>query len=345
MIPRLLLLLVLSWPAVAAAVEARIADVSRIEIVLEFDVAPVVTVGDTVELSYRAGSMEMLLGRYRLREQQGNRMILTTLSTVNPPTKGMRVVVSKAAPLVSSGQTALPPQPEPSPAAPPQAAGEGRVVGVSGGNVELAFSSGTRVQVGDRYSLAFEAPRIGRVPIQGVWRVTRVEGERAFADAEGSAGQPRAGQVAIPLRAEATAAPSATGKPAEQTGGSLFPNPPPGSFDEYLKGTSQPPPPDTPLKPGWIGLQMQGLTPDLARSLNLPADQSGILVADVVAGGPAEHAGLRSGDVLLDVDGRVLTPPQLAEQVRQARPDTVIRLRVWRDGRRMFIAVRTAARP
>jgi hypothetical protein len=260
----------------------------------------------------------------------------------------MRVNVNRAVPLTL-------PLPMPAPAAATTAAGEGRVERVSGNSVELAFPPGTSVRVGDRYSLAFEAPRVGRVPIQGVWQVKRIDGVRIYAEAVGLAGQPRAGQVAIPSQISAkpeageTASASSFPIAPEHSGGvGLFPNPPPGSFEEFLAGKpAQPADPPTAAQGGasWIGLNLQGLTTDLAQSLNLPAGMTGILVADVMEGGPAAGAGLRPGDVVLDVDGRVLAPHQFSDQVRQSAPGTILRVRIWRDGQRLFIAVRTAAKP
>jgi serine protease Do len=51
-----------------------------------------------------------------------------------------------------------------------------------------------------------------------------------------------------------------------------------------------------------IGMNVQAITPDLASGLKLARD-SGVIVADVVPGGPADEAGLRPGDVILSLDG------------------------------------------
>jgi serine protease Do len=54
---------------------------------------------------------------------------------------------------------------------------------------------------------------------------------------------------------------------------------------------------------GFLGVSIQDITPDLARSLKL-ADVKGALVADVTAGGPAEAAGVKRGDVVMRYDGK-----------------------------------------
>ena len=53
---------------------------------------------------------------------------------------------------------------------------------------------------------------------------------------------------------------------------------------------------------GWIGVMIQKVTPDIAESLGLPGAK-GALVADVVKGGPAEGAGIKTGDVIVSFDG------------------------------------------
>jgi Do/DeqQ family serine protease len=53
----------------------------------------------------------------------------------------------------------------------------------------------------------------------------------------------------------------------------------------------------------WLGARLQSVTPEMARSVGLETP-SGALVADVWAGGPADRAGIRQGDVIVSVDGR-----------------------------------------
>ncbi len=54
---------------------------------------------------------------------------------------------------------------------------------------------------------------------------------------------------------------------------------------------------------GWIGIGVQDLTPELAKSLGL-ASTEGVLVADVTKGSPAEHAGIKNGDVITAFQGK-----------------------------------------
>jgi serine protease Do len=54
----------------------------------------------------------------------------------------------------------------------------------------------------------------------------------------------------------------------------------------------------------WLGIRGLSLTPEIAETMDLPADQQGVLVAEVVDSTPAEQAGLRGGDESLDVDGQ-----------------------------------------
>jgi serine protease Do len=59
------------------------------------------------------------------------------------------------------------------------------------------------------------------------------------------------------------------------------------------------------VQKGWLGVQIQPVTAPLARSLGLP-DAAGALIGNVVEGSPAERAGLRSGDVIVEFGGRTV---------------------------------------
>ncbi|WP_373049269.1 DegQ family serine endoprotease [Vulgatibacter sp.] len=96
---------------------------------------------------------------------------------------------------------------------------------------------------------------------------------------------------------------------------------------------------------GWLGVAIQDLTPELARSLKLPQKSKGALIADVVAGGPAERAGLQHGDLVVSVDGREIDDyAQLSRTIALLPPGKAIRLGVLRDGKRTDVDVAVAAR-
>jgi serine protease Do len=95
---------------------------------------------------------------------------------------------------------------------------------------------------------------------------------------------------------------------------------------------------------GYIGASVQDVTPDIADSLGV--SQSGALVADVTPGGPAYAAGVRSGDLILKVDGRPVTNgADLTRQVGGVHAGDTIRLDVIRNGQTRQIAVRSGLRP
>jgi serine protease Do len=81
---------------------------------------------------------------------------------------------------------------------------------------------------------------------------------------------------------------------------------------------------------GQIGARTQALTPDLAPAFGLDTP-AGALIVRVDAGGPAAAAGLRSGDVVLSVDGsRAMAYAEIQERVAAWRPGSSITLGIWR---------------
>lgn len=94
---------------------------------------------------------------------------------------------------------------------------------------------------------------------------------------------------------------------------------------------------------GWIGVQIQPVTADIAEGLGLKASQGALvaaLVAAPQAGSPAAKAGILSGDVITAVDGKALKDARdLARLIGGMMPGTTVKLTVWRKGEEKSMAV------
>ena len=96
---------------------------------------------------------------------------------------------------------------------------------------------------------------------------------------------------------------------------------------------------------GYMGVLLTDVTPALQRSLGLGTSR-GALVQDVTGGSPAERAGVRAYDVILDVAGHDIgTNEELIRDISARQPGSVARLGVMRDTRRLTLAVKLAERP
>jgi serine protease Do len=83
---------------------------------------------------------------------------------------------------------------------------------------------------------------------------------------------------------------------------------------------------------GRLGVQIQALTPELAKSFRLE-NTNGVLVASVEPGSPADKAGLQAGDVILTFNGKpVQNANELPRVVAATKPGTTVALEVWRGG-------------
>lgn len=90
---------------------------------------------------------------------------------------------------------------------------------------------------------------------------------------------------------------------------------------------------------GWLGVSIQNLTPDLAESLGV-AEVRGALVSEVMAGSPAEQAGIRRGDVILSYNGQaVKESSDLPSLVAETAVGHTVTVEVGRRGERQTIAV------
>ena len=90
---------------------------------------------------------------------------------------------------------------------------------------------------------------------------------------------------------------------------------------------------------GRLGVYIQDLTKDLADSFDID-QRSGILVAQVMEGSPAEKAGLKQGDVILELNGEKIDKvASFRNQIALTRPGTAVDLLVLRDGKKQKIEV------
>ena len=91
---------------------------------------------------------------------------------------------------------------------------------------------------------------------------------------------------------------------------------------------------------GFLGVQIQPVTKDIAASLGL-SEAEGAIVASVNENSPAAKAGVKSGDVILALNGKpVKAPRDLSRGVADLGPDADATLQVWRDGAKREVGVK-----
>ncbi|NMG73763.1 Do family serine endopeptidase [Aromatoleum diolicum] len=96
---------------------------------------------------------------------------------------------------------------------------------------------------------------------------------------------------------------------------------------------------------GWIGVEIQEITPELAESFGIP-DTEGALIAGVLRGSPAEDAGIRPGDILLGVEGKPVHDPKgMLEMVAGLPPGHRAQFHVRRADTDLDLQVEIGRRP
>jgi serine protease Do len=85
---------------------------------------------------------------------------------------------------------------------------------------------------------------------------------------------------------------------------------------------------------GWLGVSIQPMTPELAKSFGLTGPEGGALVASVMEGSPAEKAGVKPGDVIVKYDGKAVDGPRkLSALVANTEIGKAVELSIVRDGK------------
>jgi serine protease DegQ len=96
---------------------------------------------------------------------------------------------------------------------------------------------------------------------------------------------------------------------------------------------------------GYIGVEPQDLTPELAEAFRLPR-REGAIIAGVIRGGPADRAGVRVGDILIGIEGRpVSDTASMLNQIAQLAPGSTTRFQFLRDAKQVEISIRIGKRP
>ena len=96
---------------------------------------------------------------------------------------------------------------------------------------------------------------------------------------------------------------------------------------------------------GYLGVQVQAITPELAKTLNLK-DMKGALVGGVTKGSPAEVAGIKQGDVIVGFDGKEIAEVHNLPPLVAATPvGKEVALMVLRDGKEQTLKVKVGQMP
>ena len=90
---------------------------------------------------------------------------------------------------------------------------------------------------------------------------------------------------------------------------------------------------------GWLGVEMSELTPQIASSLGLKSPD-GALIQNVIPGEPADKAGIKSYDVIVEINGKTITTPrELMITVGNLRVGKAVPIKVFRDGKVITLSV------
>ncbi|MDD3656499.1 MAG: Do family serine endopeptidase [Atribacterota bacterium] len=99
------------------------------------------------------------------------------------------------------------------------------------------------------------------------------------------------------------------------------------------------------VRRAWLGVYIQEVTPEIAEQFNLDKAE-GVLIADVIVGGPAEESGLSRGDIILSVNDQIVnTPQELQDTIRALQIGDKATLQVKRDGKEVSFVVKIGEMP
>ncbi|MEO0137345.1 MAG: DegQ family serine endoprotease [candidate division WOR-3 bacterium] len=91
---------------------------------------------------------------------------------------------------------------------------------------------------------------------------------------------------------------------------------------------------------GYLGVYLEELTEEMKEALNLPS-LDGVLISEVIANSPAEEAGIKEGDVIIEYDGKKVTDLQsLRLMVAGTTPGKTVKIKLIRNGKELELKVK-----
>jgi serine protease DegQ len=96
---------------------------------------------------------------------------------------------------------------------------------------------------------------------------------------------------------------------------------------------------------GWIGVEPQDITPEMADSFNINRT-TGAIVAGVIRGGPADKAGIKPGDILIAIDGKpAANKTEILNLIAQLKPNSKAKFTLLRNSSETNISILIGKRP
>ncbi len=98
------------------------------------------------------------------------------------------------------------------------------------------------------------------------------------------------------------------------------------------------------IERGWLGIEAQILPPDMIKDSTL--EQGGVLIGGIYENGPAHHAGVMPGDIVLSIEGQAVdSPRQAIRLISGIKPGTRVDVRILRGWEEMTLTMTVDSRP